>query len=107
MEASKQIGPALKRVDAVTHLLQRKPPKWSVENSQPVQARAAARILAPCPMSNRNAETDLEETERVAFILSPEQGERTQQASDSRTAHFLGELRDVIYPGSCGLRQII
>ena len=69
----------------MTHSLQRKPPKWSAENPQPVQARAGAKILAPCPMSNRNAETDLEEIEKVAFILSPEQGERTKQASDSKT----------------------
>lgn len=63
----------------MTHSLQRKPPKWSAENPQPVQAN-----LGSLP-NVRNAETDLEEIERVAFILSPEQGERTKQASDSRT----------------------
>ena len=40
------------------------------------------------PMSNRNSETELEETEEVALIAK----ERTQQASSSRTAPPLEEV---------------
>ena len=67
-------------------MTQRKPPKWGAENSQPVEARAVAKIIGlPAQCQIEMQRQILEEIERVAFILSPEQGERTQQVSDSRT----------------------